>query len=258
MAFLFNTAGASSAGTTSLTLAYPASLAQGDILVMCITNKYPTNAPTVPSGWIALAENQGNGGAGAAGIDTGTVYATIFIRISDGTETGNVSVTITSGNSAVGVIMSYRSTNIVSQREHVQMRAGSDNAGGSTTVGSSLVNSSNIDFCKAGDTVVGNIGINGNAYTYTGGNFQAQNAVVTFTGHKIRSQPSTANGQDCGMCITEGFASAGATDGTWLLLHYATGSSSAASSPAGGLVMSTLREVDPPCDLNGSCSGFFG
>lgn len=101
-AIAFGSAGASQAGgTTSIAVPYPAVISEGDLLVIPITNKYPTNGPSTPSGWTVIASNQATGGAGAPGAGSGTVYATIFIKIANGNESGNVTVSIPSGNAAV-------------------------------------------------------------------------------------------------------------------------------------------------------------
>ena len=46
MAITYGTPDAAVAGTTSLVIGFPASVAAGDLLVTCICNKYPTNGPS--------------------------------------------------------------------------------------------------------------------------------------------------------------------------------------------------------------------
>ncbi len=110
MAVSHGASGAASSGTTSLTLAYPAGITAGQKLFCWVANKYPTNGPSTPAGgWNLLA--QATGGAGASGIDSGNVYCTVFEKTADGTESGNLSVTVTSGNSSHGGISRYSSDN---------------------------------------------------------------------------------------------------------------------------------------------------
>lgn len=98
MAVTFQSVGTPSAVTPNPTPSYPISIALGDLLVLLVVNKYPTNGPSTPSGWTLWG--QSSGGAGAAGADSGTVYATVFYKIADGTETGAITVTIASSNSS--------------------------------------------------------------------------------------------------------------------------------------------------------------
>lgn len=106
MSLAFGSAGAvSAAGTTSLSVPYPASISAGDLLVMCIANKVPTNAPTTPALWTLVGRFLG--GSGAAGSNQGDTYISVYTTVAVGTETGNLAVTITSGNSAGGRMFRY-------------------------------------------------------------------------------------------------------------------------------------------------------
>lgn len=91
--------------STSLSIPYPTYIQSGDALVCSIVNKYPANGPTTPAGWTLAA--QATGGSGASGVDAGSVYTTVFTRIADGTESGNLTVTVTSANVSTGVITRY-------------------------------------------------------------------------------------------------------------------------------------------------------
>ena len=91
-------------GTTSLTFTYP-TVSAGDLLVMYIVNKYPAAPPTTPSGWsLQLSKS---GGAGSSGANTGEVLVSVYTKIATGSESGNFTVTITSGNCAVGAIARF-------------------------------------------------------------------------------------------------------------------------------------------------------
>ncbi len=109
----FDSGGAVGTGTTSLTLAFPATVTTGDLLALCVTNKYPTNGPTLPTDafggvWVAPTNGQASGGFGIDGADLGHVYSTWYYKLATGTETGNLTVTVGSGNSSAGKIQRYR------------------------------------------------------------------------------------------------------------------------------------------------------
>lgn len=107
-AVAFGTVGTAGSGTTSASIPYPASIAAGDLLIVCLANKYPTNGPSTPAGWTLPTNGQVSGGdGGGPGVDVGDVYATIFVKEADGSETGNLSITVTSGNSSSGVMARY-------------------------------------------------------------------------------------------------------------------------------------------------------
>jgi hypothetical protein len=107
-AVAFGTIGTGGSGTTAPAPAYPASIAAGDLLVLCVVNKYPTNAPATPAGWTAPSNNTGTGDPGdGPGADVGATYATIYTKVATGGESGSVTVTITGGNSSYGFIARY-------------------------------------------------------------------------------------------------------------------------------------------------------
>lgn len=94
----YGSIGAAVGQISSVAVAYPAGIAAGDMLLLCVANKYPTNGPATPSGFTTIVDGQGTGGAGAAGPDSGDTYATVFQREADGGESGTVTVTVTSGD----------------------------------------------------------------------------------------------------------------------------------------------------------------
>lgn len=68
-----------------LAVPYPASPAAGDLLVMHVTCTAAT-MPTQPAGWLTALTSQSGTGAQSPG-------AGVFYRVSDGTESGTISVT---------------------------------------------------------------------------------------------------------------------------------------------------------------------
>ena len=104
----FGTAGAASTGgTTSISVAYPSGITAGDLLVLTVVNRPSTSTPSTPTGWTAVTNYTQTGGKGSEAADSGIVRSTIFIKEADGTESGNLSVTISGGTSAFGRMFRY-------------------------------------------------------------------------------------------------------------------------------------------------------
>jgi hypothetical protein len=97
---------ASAVGSTSATIPYPTGIAAGNLLVMVVFTKYAT-PPTLPSGWQNITNGQGTSSAGANGAQSGTLYMTVFVRVADGTESGNVVVSVPGGTTSWGYILRY-------------------------------------------------------------------------------------------------------------------------------------------------------
>lgn len=89
-AVAFGTIGAA---TGSANVAYPASIAAGDMLVMCSVTKYPTYSVDTPSGWTLATNATGTGGAGASGAGTGTIIVKVFYKEATGSESGTLAIT---------------------------------------------------------------------------------------------------------------------------------------------------------------------
>lgn len=233
MAIAFGAAGAvANTATTTLTLAYPTGITAGQLIVMCICNKYPPNSPATPAGFTLAANAQGTGGAGAAGIDTGTIFMTVYYRIATGVLSGNVSITITGNNVAIGRIFRY--TNATGNWDVVAAN-GADNAGGTAWLTTMNVNPG----LTTGDWAVVASGINTDAYTYSA---QAPaEPSITFGATVERQDSGTTSGQDCALVVTDTPVTAGtsAVAPTYAM----TSSGSAANAPAGSSVMLRIREV---------------
>lgn len=97
--------GTAGTGTTSCTPAYPTGLTAGQMLLMQVVSKYPPNGPATPAGWTLVLEQ--DGGQGAQGADSGPVRVSLFCKVADGTESGNETVSVPSGNSVAARISRY-------------------------------------------------------------------------------------------------------------------------------------------------------
>jgi hypothetical protein len=220
----------SGTGTTPLAIAYPASIVSGNLLVLAISNKYPTNGPSTPSGWTLLGNAQQSGGSGPSGVDTGSVYCTVFYRVADGLESGTLSVTITSGNSAVGVISQFSSNS----PWIITSRSGSDNTPGSAWSVTTATNP-NLD---AGDVIFAASAFNTDGCAFGSESFTCSGC--TFSGSvNERFDSGTSSGQDCGLLLCDQEVATGPSSGN--ITFAATAASSGPNSPCGATVFLRLR-----------------
>lgn len=93
-------------GTTSLSVPFPTSLAAGDLIILFISMKPASSgggSVSTPSGFSVLNTKLGSG-VGAPAADNGDTNSFTFSKISDGTESGNLSITVAGQNSVVGVM----------------------------------------------------------------------------------------------------------------------------------------------------------
>lgn len=238
MAIAFGTAGTAAVGTTSLAVPHPASIAAGDMLVLVIANKYPTNGPSTPAGWSTFITNaQQSGGSGTAGIDVGSVYVTVFTKEAVGGETGNLTVTVTSGNASIGRMFRY--TKGASMVWNLAACGGADNTAGTAW---SVTGNANPGI-TAGDMVLACSAINTDGYTYSAQAIAATG--ITAWGTVTERQDSgTTQGQDCGMVVSEHPVTTGTASAAPVFTM--TASSTATNNPAGATVMLRLREEAGP------------
>lgn len=107
MAVSLASIGTASVATTSpLSTPYPASIASTDLLLHFIASKFVGSAHTTPTGFSFL-DTEAAGTGSEFGSDRGTVVASLYDRIADGSETGSLSTTwtgLTSGSVAQGII----------------------------------------------------------------------------------------------------------------------------------------------------------
>lgn len=217
-------------GTSSISVAYPAGIAAGQLLLLCVANKYPNNSPATPAGWSLISNAQQSGGAGSAGIDTGTVYSTVFIREADGSETGSVTVSITSGNSAIGRMFSY-------QKAAGTIWSYAAANGSMNTQSTTLSITFNVDpGIIAADVVVVSSALNTDGATFTSHGLSGPGIGTKGTSEK--HDAGTTQGQDCGLLVNEfnGFNSANSSG----VQTYAV---AATAAVAGAAVLVRLREA---------------
>lgn len=240
MTIAFGAAGASDVGTTSLSLPYPAGITAGQMLVMFIASKYPANPPTTPAGW--QAQVGASGGSGAAGVDTGTALASFFTRIADGTETGNVAVTITGGNACRGIIARY--TRDASKTWGVATAVAPQNTGNTNTWTATATTNPGI---SAGDMVLTGDAVNSDIFAWDTHAVTATGA--TFGASTERLESATTNGDDLDCVLADHPCATGRATAAPVRTMVATGTATT-DSPAGATAFLVLREVViPPFSL---------
>jgi len=234
----YGSRGNAASGTTSLSVPYPGSIAAGDLLILIVGNKYPTNGPATPANWTFVANGQGAGGLGSAGTDSGQVYNTIFVKEALGTESGNLSVTVTSANTSMarmfrytktaGTIWDYAATN------------GSDNSAGTAW---SVTGAANPGI-TSGDLLIIGSSLNGNRVSNWTESISAAGA--TFGAVTERNDSTSNTGDDMGLIVSEHPVTAGTASAAPVFTMAGASGSANATSPTGASAILRIREVVPP------------
>ncbi len=230
----------SAIGIDSLVFTYPGGIAAGDLLVLAISNKYPTNGPTTPSGWTAPANNQRSGGAGSNGENTGSVYSTVYVKVATGDESGYLSVSIPSGNCAVGRLLAYRKSGS-SWLWGWACTNGVDNIPGTSWSAEGAADPG----VTAGDWVVVCSAINSTEHYYV--SHAVSQAGITWGASTERADSAVSYGDNCDVVVSDHVAASGNSSG--LPTFTMTAWPGATYSPAGASVFLRIREIQ---------IGFFG
>lgn len=228
MTIAFVSAAAAAVGITSLNIDYPATPASGDLILCFIGTKEPASDPTTPSGFALLGSKTGVAG-GAVAANAGPTSVFVFYKVSDGTETGSVSTTITGSDSAVGRMLLY-SKGGGNTWDVANFTTGEDSSSGT---GVAVAGAGGIDLA-AGDFILG-------AFTGTRGNtsssarsFSATSATFATADERIDSSQSSSPGV---MLVV---ADAAVTTGS---NNAPTFSLTLAAASLGPAVIARLREV---------------
>ncbi len=217
-------------GTTSCSCTYPTGLAAGDLLVLHVTNKYPTNGPSDPAGWSKIGPVDTSGGS--AGVDTGNSRNTVYWKRSDGTESGTISLTMTSCNTSYAVCYAYRSGSGI-------LMSGGSTSGTDTTGNQAAwsITGSADPGLRQGDRVVVLNTVNGDASTFASHGLSATGA--TFGTLTEQHDAGTSQGQDCGSFVVDAYVTGGPSTAAPVFTSTATGYKS--GHPTGSAVILVLR-----------------
>lgn len=235
---------AAAEGTTSLSVPYPTDIDPGDLLLLTVANKHTPNGPSTPSGWSTPSNYQASGGLGSSGADTGTVYSTVFSRIATGSESGNVSVTITSGNSSLGRIIAVktRSGKIWS----IAAVNGVDATGSSAW----SVTAGSDPGLEAGDIVITSSAVNGDLFNVYLPTLTATG--ITVAGNAQAGISSTTQGNDTTLVTTAHRVVSGTSSAAPVLAMTVSGNNT--NNPTGPTIFMRIRQLDAPIILGSSAN----
>lgn len=236
-------AGATAQGTTSVVVPYPRGISAGDLVVMSIANKHSGSTPTTPTGWTAASGYLGTGGSGSDALDTGTVNVAIFYKIADGTEVGDLTVTVTSGSVSIGRMLLYRKE--LGKKWSVAFVNGADNSAGtdwSVTAGSD-------PGILAGDIIFAASAINTDAYIFSAQAVTASGVTFTTSKGELYEQRST-NGNDAALILSSHYAVSGTSSAAPVYTMTASGTTT--SVPTGATTLMRIRQTTAPIMLAGS------
>lgn len=245
LAVASSTVSAATASATATQVAYPASITSNDVLVLVVATKPYTATINTPSGWTLLTTR--TNGTTAAGTDTGSMKVALFVKKADGTETGNLTISITSGNSSWAVM--YRVTKASGQDVAFASTTGVDNTANTTW----LVNFDDQVSVEPGDLII------------VGGGWPTD-AATTVSASSISLTGATFTGVvaagDRNPRITTGLDSGGNTNhasvntGTVTQFPSWQATLTAGTNRVGAAVLARLREF-PPVEIDGAVTATF-
>lgn len=252
MAIAFINSGAAAIGTTSLSIPHPTSVVAGRLLVICIGYKTFGALVVTPSGWQSSIVSFGTKGTG---IDGGDGVVTFLWKIAVGGETGNLTVTVTSGNSCVGRMFQYSKDALKDWQIPILYSGGYEIGATSWNTGSlngpnirfngQIANVANENLILLGDVILGASGINSDGPTFSAQLFTATN--TTFGTVTERQDSGTTSGQDCRLVVSEHPVTTSTFDDALgnTIVYSMTASTSGTNFPAGGTLAIILREINP-------------
>jgi MSHA biogenesis protein MshQ len=103
-----NTGTIVAATTSPLNVPHVASPVAGNLLATLIVLRPSSATFTTPSGWTLATHAEGTGGVGGEGADSGTVRVAWLTKIADGSETGNLAITVSGINNGQGRMVQYQ------------------------------------------------------------------------------------------------------------------------------------------------------
>ena len=231
---VFATAGTVTSGS-SVNGTWPASVSAGHLGVLIVLSKRGLTIST-PSGWTLDPNAEFSGGAGADGLGSGTVKATVFYKVADGSE----------GSSTVTVNFSGGTTNLVYARIGTYSNAtgswsiaaanGADSAGGNNAWTATTSSDPGI---TANDFVLGIFGCNSSTPSHSAQTLTTSG--VTY-GTMVEQLDSTvAGGDTMRLVLCEFPVSSGTSSGNTTFAG--TASTNGTNYPAGPVILLRLREV---------------
>jgi hypothetical protein len=229
----FGAIGTGANGSTSVAPSYPTGITADQYLTCQVSSGGTGNpTPSTPSGWTLLGTSTTTDGT--YGVDTGPRRITVFGKIADGSETGTLTVSITSGDSCRGTICRW--TKAGSGSWVVDAVAANDSGahtGISMTAGASLTWNTGDATMVANSQRVDSVTQSSQSLTATG---------VTFGTRTNRAATAVTTGNDHRHTV-DTFAAISSTSNVTAAPTWAYTASAAASSAS---IIVRLREYTAP------------
>lgn len=199
----------SASGGASVAPGYPASIEANDKLILLIGMKPSTansGSVTTPGGWTAEGSITGAGGYGTTlGADTGNTNLFVFSKTAAGTESGTLSVTVSTNNVCWGAIIRCDGNLGADATWSVAMTTGSDTSSGNVSIAMGADPG-----VTAGDLVIGAMCIPTDVSTPSQFSAEAFSQTgVTFGTVTERAEPDSNVGNDIGGFICTAPVSSG-------------------------------------------------
>ncbi len=219
------------AGNVGVPVAFPSpvgGLMVGDLLLMSVTSKGSASTHPTISGWTKQVDLV-HGVGTTVGAGTGPQRQSLWTKISDGTETGTVSVTPagTASNMALGGMAAYRSNTGAFDLDY---------ASGSTSTTATTAFSVTADHNQtlaAGDVEFFALAASANTNF---GSSTVNATGITFGGATERTDIGTANGDDGRLSLNDRPATAGTSSASTIA------TSTAGAATYGGAIFVRIRE----------------
>lgn len=245
MAITYQSEGAIATGSTSLSVAFPASIAVNDALIMVIGQK-PSSANggnvTTPTGWTLIGSALAQGGYGATlGADTGNTNLFVYRKTKVlGTESGNQAVTLGTSNSAWGIMMRLSGD---TDRWSYDIATGSDSSAGNVSIAMS-----SDPGVASGDYIIGAMCIPTDVTTPSQFSSEAfSQSGITFGAVSEIGEPDSGTGNDIGGFLCRAAVTAGTSGGVPTMTATAGGTTTNVRGPG---VFIRIREL--PAVISGA------
>ena len=235
----YGAAGTGANGTTSVAVPYPSGITAGQMLVMAFSSGSTGNSvPATPSGWTAPANNSFASTDGTWGLDTGPRRMTVFTRVADGSESGNVTVTIAgdTNNSCRGTIHRFTKSQS-SYTWDVVCHGGADSTSGT---GFSVTAGAAISFAP-GDHLLIAVSQRVDSATQSAQSITASG--ITFGTRTNRATTAVTTGHDHRHVVDTVPVSSGSASVAPVWAY------TASAACSGGCVFVRLREIPPTADV---------
>ena len=227
MAVTFSSAGTTASGVAgSITVSYPITTTNGQMLLLCVSHKFSRHVLTTPAGWTQLASM--SGGIGAEVNDAGPLTTTVLYQVANGTEGGTSVVLNTGGDVITARIYSFNKP--VGSGWDIVANTAVDNTPGQYTVTHGNLGA------KTGDLLFHSWAVNTNISMFS--------ASFTMAGATLTRSNNAAGGTTSGSnlyVVANRFTINGT--GTGDFVYVADAASETADGPTGPAVFIRMRDV---------------